>query len=72
VFDPRDAMPLGEALAAFMRNESAAEKAGGCAVVVPSADERQSEVQVIELMVARGGIEPPTRGFSARLPGGVR
>src|SRR6185437_2618583 len=60
-FARRDAAPLGEQLAAFMRKESA-----GCELVARGGDAAQPHTEVIESMVARGGIEPPTRGFSIR------
>ena len=57
----RKAPPLGEKLAAFMRSEQT-----GCISVVTDTAPEPSEMEVIEKMVARGGIEPPTRGFSVR------
>ena len=58
-FQRRDELPLGEKLAAFMRRESV-----GCYSVVPGTDPEVGDMEVVEKMVARGGIEPPTRGFS--------
>ena len=58
-FQRRDAAPLGEQLAAFMRQEAL-----GCDLVVPGTSTEVSDTEVVERMVARGGIEPPTRGFS--------
>lgn len=65
-FARRGALPLGEHLAAFMRKESAAEKARGCESVVPGALPEEDVAEVVDLLAARGGIEPPTRGFSVR------
>jgi len=59
-FARRDAAPLGEQLAAFMRKEAS----GGCVSVVPSPESAVPGTEVVDSMVARGGIEPPTRGFS--------
>jgi hypothetical protein len=61
VFARRDTAPLGEKLAAFMAKE-----AGGCVLVVPGDSDPSANTEVVDLMVARGGIEPPTRGFSIR------
>jgi integrase len=67
-FARRDTAPLGEQLAAFMRKETV-----GCDLVAaePStAAEIHSDGNIYnkfnELLVAREGIEPPTRGFSVR------
>ncbi len=67
-FARRDTAPLGEQLAAFMRRETV-----GCVLVASgdfaapqrdSQDEKTNEIS--RLLVAREGIEPPTRGFSVR------
>jgi integrase len=60
-FARRDAAPLGEKLAAFMRRETV-----GCGSAAPTTKARDANTEVVELAVARGGIEPPTRGFSVR------
>jgi integrase len=60
-FARRDTAPLGEKLAAFIRQETV-----GCDSVATAPDAAQTDTKVIDLMVARGGIEPPTRGFSVR------
>ena len=60
-FERRDAAPLGEHLAAFMRRETV-----GCDLVVPSTSAEVPHAEVVEKMVARVGIEPTTRGFSVR------
>ena len=60
-FTRRDAAPLGEQLAAFMRQETV-----GCDSVVSGTWTGEANTEVVDLMVARGGIEPPTRGFSVR------
>jgi integrase len=65
----RGIAPLGEQLAAFMRRETV-----GCVSVAPTTapttatEDQHTEVveDVVELTMARGGIEPPTRGFSVR------
>jgi hypothetical protein len=59
-FQRRDAAPLGETLAAFMRREV------GCVLVVSSTSTEVPDTQVVDLMVAGVGIEPTTRGFSIR------
>ena len=48
-----------EQLASFMRRETF-----GCNSVASSTSRDAPKSEVIDLMVARGGIEPPTRGFS--------
>jgi hypothetical protein len=63
-FQRRDTAPLGERLATFM----AAESGRGCISVVPSGEAPEASAEVVELMVTRGGIEPPTRGFSIHVP----
>ena len=60
-FARRDTAPLGEKLAAFMRLESV-----GCDSVATTSEAGQAAAEVFDLMVARGGIEPPTLGFSER------
>jgi len=60
-FARRDAAPLGEKLAAFMRLETV-----GCESVAPTTNANQQGTEVFESIMARGGIEPPTRGFSVR------
>ena len=60
-FDRRGVAPLGELLAAFMRRETF-----GGFLVVPDTSCEVPDAQAIDLVVARGGIEPPTRGFSVR------
>jgi len=52
---------IGANLAAFVRKET-----GGCISVVTGIAPEPTDMEVIEKMVARGGIEPPTRGFSVR------
>jgi len=67
-FARRDTAPLGEQLAAFMRRETA-----GCALVASATNDEISSAsadinnnEINKLLVAREGIEPPTRGFSVR------
>jgi hypothetical protein len=60
-FARRDTAPLREKLAAFMRQESV-----GCDSVATTTEAAQPDAEVVDLLVARGGIEPPTRGFSDR------
>jgi hypothetical protein len=55
--------PLGERLAAFMREEVA-----GCTAAATSAQPVEPGAEVVDFMVSRGGIEPPTCRFSARSP----
>ena len=55
----RNAPPLGEKLAAFMRD--------GCISVVSGTSPEKRDADVIEKMVARGGNKPPTRVFSGEV-----
>ena len=48
------------------RMEELVKKEVGCDLVAIVPDEDQAVPQVIDLLVAREGIEPPTRGFSGR------
>ena len=41
-------------------------KRGGCVSAASGASDEGPHAEVIDFMVARGGIEPPTRGFSVR------
>ena len=59
-FAKRNESGLGALLEAFIRDEVGGE-------LVANANQAPPEgAQIVELMVARGGIEPPTRGFSVR------
>ena len=67
-FARRDTAPLGERLAAFMAQETV-----GCVLVasgknaaVPHSEHDENINEISGLLVAREGIEPPTRGFSVR------
>ena len=48
------------------RMEALVNKENGCVLVVPTTERVEQHTEVVDLMVARGGIEPPTRGFSIR------
>ena len=61
VFERRDAAPLGEKLAAFMRAETR-----GCESVANHQPTEAGVTQVLDMMVPGAGIEPATRGFSIR------
>ena len=77
-FARRDTVPLGEHLAAFMKTETSGLKLQavggvGCDLVVSSDNREQAvlgasekPIKIKNLVVAREGIEPPTRGFSVR------
>ena len=52
-----------EKLEEYRRNQK---NLRGCDLVIPAQSDAQAATEVIDLMVARGGIEPPTRGFSIR------
>ena len=58
-FQRRNELPPGEKPAAFMQRESV-----GCHSVAPGSEPEVGDREVVEKLVARGGIEPPTRGFS--------
>ena len=59
-FEKRSESDLGDRRAALVEKET------GCVLVASDASAEGPDPQVTELMVARGGIEPPTRGFSVR------
>ena len=59
-FARRNESGLGAKLEAMVQKEL------GCVLVVPTPEQGHPDSQVIDLMVAGGGIEPPTRGFSIR------
>ena len=60
-FQRRDATGLGEKLAQFMKAETV-----GCILVASGEEATTTDTEVVDSVVARGGIEPPTRGFSIR------
>jgi integrase len=59
-FAKRSDTGLGAKLEALVAKEI------GCVLVVPTSAAEVQHSEVIELVMARGGIEPPTRGFSVR------
>jgi len=60
-FAQRAESDLGTRLAALMARETE-----GCEMVAASGAARRDSTEVVDSVVARGGIEPPTRGFSVR------
>jgi integrase len=60
-FAQRTESGLGARLDALVERET-----GGCEVVASSVSGIPCSAEVVDSMVARGGIEPPTRGFSVR------
>ncbi len=59
-FEKRATSDLGDRLAALVEKET------GCVLVASDASAEGQSAEVVDLMVARSGIEPPTRGFSVR------
>ena len=66
--DPAVQLPLVEPEAAFRSTSRWRARMVECSSRVASGQRPGDEGKFLNWMVARGGIEPPTRGFSVQVP----